>query len=66
MNIYETEIDGVRGFFVTSNLANLAKSFEHTGYENQKLLEASIGELKAKKKRPSRDLNPSRSLDRAP
>src|SRR5271157_5715018 len=32
VKIYETQIDGVRGFFVTSHLANLAKldkSIEH-------------------------------------
>ena len=69
VNIYETEIEGVRGFFVASHLANLAKldkSFEKTEYYNQELCEASIEEKRAKIKRPSRDLNPSRSLDRAP
>jgi hypothetical protein len=66
VNIYDTEIDGVRGFFVVPHLANLAKSFEHTEHENQELCEAPIDEKKSKIKRPSRDLNPSRSLDRAP
>jgi hypothetical protein len=69
VNIYDTEIDGVRGFFVAPHLANLAKlerSFESTEYHNQELCEAPIDEKKAKKERPSRDLNPSRSLDRAP
>ena len=66
VNIYETEIEGVRGFFVIPHLANLAKSLEHTEHEDQELREASIGKLKPKIKRPSRDLNPSRSLDRAP
>jgi hypothetical protein len=69
VNIYETEIEGVQGFFVTPHLANLAKletSFESTEYYNQELCEAPIDEKKAKKERPSRDLNPSRSLDRAP
>ena len=69
MDIYETQIDGVRGFFIVPHLANLAKlerSFENTEYHNQGLHEAPISEKKAKTKRQSRDLNPSRSLDRAP
>jgi len=35
VNIYETEIDGVRGFFVTSHLANLAKLDKSTTNNGQ-------------------------------
>ena len=69
VNIYEIEIDGIRGFFVEPHLAKLAKlerSFESTESYNQELCETPIVQKKAKKERPSRDLNPSRSLDRAP
>jgi len=65
VNIYETEIEGVQGFFVMPHLANLAKLDKNIDRRDQELCEALIGELKAKIKRPSRDLNPSRSLDRA-
>jgi len=65
-NIYQTEICGVQGFFVVPQLDNLDKLIENNENENQELNEALIDEKIAKKKRPSRDLNPSRSLDRAP
>ena len=61
MNIYDTEIDGVRGFFVAPRLANLAKlerSFESTQYYNQELCEALIDEKKAKKRAPESGFEP--------
>ncbi len=65
MNIYEIEIDGIPGFFVAPHLAKLDQSFKNTESYNQGLCEASIYEKKVKKERPSRDLNPSRSLEMA-
>ena len=61
VNIYDTEIDGVRGFFVAPRLANLAKlerSFESTQYYNQELCEALIDEKKAKKRAPESGFEP--------
>jgi hypothetical protein len=61
VNIYETEINEVRGFFIASHLANLAKldeSFEKTECYNQELCEASIDQKRAKNKAPESGFEP--------
>jgi hypothetical protein len=64
-NVYQTEIDGAEGFFIALQLDNLDKLDKFV--ENKECSEnpilASAGQKKTKIKRPSRDLNPSRSLD---
>jgi hypothetical protein len=67
-NIYQTEIGGVQGFFIAlqlDNLDKLDKSVENGECPDNPIF-ASAYQLKSKNERPSRDLNPSRSLDRAP
>jgi hypothetical protein len=69
-NVYLTQIDGVEGFFVALQLDNLDKLDKLDKFaENKKSEESPIltsaHQTDAKKERPSRDLNPSRSLDRA-
>jgi hypothetical protein len=64
-NIYQTEIGGVEGFFIALQLDKLDKFAENKEC-SENLILASACQLQAKKERPSRDLNPSRSLDRAP
>ena len=64
-SIYQTEICGVEGFFIALQLDKLDKFVENKEAAENPIL-ASACQIDAKKKRPSRDLNPSRSLDRAP
>ncbi len=61
-SVCQAEIGGVRGFFIAPQLDKLDKSDEKA--ENPIL--SLIPQTETKNKRPSRDLNPSRSLDRAP
>ncbi len=61
-SVYQTEVDGVSGFFVVPKVDKFVEKKESA--ENP--IVNSIGQIDAKKERPSRDLNPSRSLDRAP
>ena len=64
-SVYQTELDGVSGFFVVPKVDKLDKFVERRESEKSPIL-ASAPQKTAKKERPSRDLNPSRSLDRAP
>jgi hypothetical protein len=61
-NIYQTEIDGVQGFFVA---LQLDKFVEDTVQADQKLYQAPIDQSTLKIKGRGRDSNPRRGLHRA-
>jgi hypothetical protein len=63
-NVYQTEIDGVQGFFIALQLDKLDKFVENKECEEDPIL-ASSCQTDAKRKRPCRDLNRSRSLKEA-
>ena len=58
-NIYQTEIEGVEGFFIALQLDKLDKLGENADMCRKPYFCPPL----PKKERPSRDLNPSRSLD---
>jgi hypothetical protein len=60
-NVYQTEIDGVQGFFIAPHLDRLDKYVENKECEENPIL-ASVLPLEAKKERPSRDLTDARDL----
>jgi len=64
-NIYQTEIDGVQGFFVALQLDKLDKFVEDTVQADQKLYQAPIDQSTLKIKGRGRDSNPRRGLHRA-
>ncbi len=64
-NIYQTEIDGVQGFFVALQLDKLDKFVDDTVQADQKLYQAPIDQSTLKIKGRGRDSNPRRGLHRA-
>ena len=67
-NIYQTQIDGVEGFFIAlqlDKLDNLDKFVENTVQVDQELSQAPIDQSTQKIEGRGRDSNPRRGLHRA-